>query len=111
MKTLSNHTVEYLDERINYTRNLISKNKESKLDSLLEKDLMKFLAMKSEAENRIVVGYDIKDEALVYMTGGIVYVEGKPSGWRRENMNFKFGENVEVCYDGGTNWTGILKIN
>lgn len=105
MTIRTNHTVEYLESRIVYFKE--SMIKYPKYKSMLEKDLEEAKLNLEEASNRRYCGVDDKG-AKAYITDNVLWVEDKPSGWSFTLTGLWSGKTKEVCYDGGTNWTGII---
>lgn len=106
---LSNHTIEHLEERIVYSKKHLAAN--PNLKNIFQKDLDKFEAMLTEAQARDIIGFDVKDNARVYLNEGVVWVESKSSGWIAENFNISVGMTASVCYDGETKWFGEIKFS
>lgn len=107
MKIRTNHTVEYLKSRINYYNEFIASN--IKYKELVQKDLEKLELDINEAENRNYVGEDDTNTKAYITEGGVLYVEGKPSGWNIDNIDLT-AEAIKVVYDGSTNWVGVIKF-
>ena len=105
---LSNHSVQYLNERLEYLN--ASFKKYPDFQKNIAKDLQEIEAMKKEALARISVGVDITDNAMAYINNHCLYVVGKPSGWSLDYIKVVEGKRCSVCYDGGSEWYGSLEF-
>ena len=103
----TNHTVEYLNERVTYHNESLVKY--PKYKSMIEIDLANAKEDLKEANSRCYCGED-ETGAKAYVEDNVLYVEGKPSGWRFKLTGLWSGKTKEVVYDGGTNWTATIKF-
>jgi hypothetical protein len=105
---LSNHSVQHLNERLEYLN--ASFEKYPNFQKSIVEDLQKIKAMKKEALARVSVGIDVTDNAMAYIDNDCLYVVGKPSGWSLDYVEVAEGKKCSVCYDGGSKWYGSLEF-
>tara|TARA_R110000737_G_scaffold350745_1_gene390707 strand:+ start:2402 stop:2773 length:372 start_codon:yes stop_codon:yes gene_type:complete len=114
---LSNHSVKSIESSIAYINTTMSTcDKDSKKREFFLNDLRKLHSQLKEAKSRVIIGFDKKDNAKVYITTSpyngylAIYVEEKPSGWYAERFNIEAGKTREVVYDGVQGWFGNLEF-
>lgn len=105
MTIRTNNLVSYLEDRVEYNKNALKLY--GKVIDGLKKDLEESELNLDEAKNRVAVGED-ETGAKAYIADGVLWVEDKPSGWRIEEEDLVTGSIKKVCYDGGTNWVGVI---
>jgi len=109
MKTVlgirTNHSVKHLKERIEYYTKALKEF--PKYHMIISEDLEEATLNLKEANERNYIGED-ETGAKAYIVESILWVEGKPSGWRVVVEELTSNSKREVVYDGSTNWRGTI---